>query len=68
MANVPNTPTGIIGAENVARLRAAGFEIVPREPTQAMLSATDDPVNCDGSLEQAWRAMIDAALEEPSDG
>lgn len=47
-------------------LEKAGFVIVPREPTEAMidagLDAPDDYLG-NGTLLAAWRAMIDMALK-----
>ena len=75
MANLPNTPIGLVGKEAVERLRAAGWEIVPREPSEAMIEAgkqvaigvlakTIHPqqiLTLVYTGVQEWRAMVEAA-------
>lgn len=58
-------------AAHIAALAAAGYVIVPREPTEAMIEASNreidfrDNADWDGRKSHlssgAWRAMIDAA-------
>jgi len=49
----------------IGAIEAAGYAVVPREPTQAMtqaaMDALDSPFYAD--LERVYRAMIAAALE-----
>lgn len=52
-----------------AALAAAGFVIVPREPTEAMLSAVHFSADAEfhgASPDYAWRAMIAAAPKDPT--
>jgi hypothetical protein len=58
-----------------AMLSGIGLVIVPREPTRAMLEAVESNAAIQGGLddcnqhdipEKAWRLMIDAALDNPS--
>lgn len=44
--------------EALGRIRAAGFEVVPREPTETMISAANR-LNHPRD-EEVWRTMIDA--------
>ena len=45
------------------RLKSAGFVIVPKEPTEAMLEAGHDRLAGDGDLGDLFRAMTRAAQE-----
>ncbi len=47
----------------LAAVEAAGYVIVPREPTEAMIEAGAIYADHNGA-HGAWQAMIDAALKE----
>lgn len=53
----------------LAALDVAGYVIVPREPTEAMIEASNR--EWDGRMSHrssgAWQAMIEAALTPPSE-
>jgi hypothetical protein len=50
----------------IAALTAAGFAIVPKEPTEKMRNAAIDKDNCvyGVTVELIWRAMVEAASDE----
>lgn len=47
----------------VAAIDAAGFAVMPKEPTEAMMSALNGYAQCAGYVEEGYRAMIAAAKE-----
>ncbi len=47
----------------IAAIEAAGYVIVPREPTESMIDAGAIYADCNGA-HGAWQAMIDCALKE----
>ena len=66
-AYVPKSAWPLIAHACLAALRAQGYAIVPREPTEAMLSAAKfagpDRREPDGTTESVWAAMLAAAEE-----
>jgi|WetSurMetagenome_2_1015567.scaffolds.fasta_scaffold00191_45 hypothetical protein len=55
------TPDHILSAADIAKLRAAGFAVVPCEATEAIVNACGDQLDNGASLYAAYRAMVDAA-------
>jgi hypothetical protein len=58
------TPEHIISAHDIAKLRAAGFAIVPREATEAMHASGYYQRYIGAPLLVVYRAMVDAAEAE----
>lgn len=48
----------------IAAIEAAGMVIVPRDPTEAMIAATDNEPGIRG----AWQAMLTAASQDGEEG
>ena len=59
----------VISKEQLAALREAGFVVVHREPTEAMLnSGISAAVRVYGSLEQAYHRMVGESIREQNKG
>lgn len=50
------------GADDIlAAIAAAGFAVVPEEPTETMIAALQSYATCSGHVEEGYRAMIASA-------
>jgi hypothetical protein len=58
------TPDHILSAADIAKLRAAGFAVVPHNATAAIVDAGGDKLDNGASLYAAYRAMVAAAEAE----
>ena len=51
-------------SNDIASIRASGYVVVPREPTEAMISALQSYAQCAGYIEEGYRAMIAEATRK----